>query len=291
MIGDCEKPVAIARQALNARALEPGERDDAVRGDDSAFRRAQSAVCDVDSVGVGHHLDAAFDQQRGDRVARRRSELCQRSRLRRHDGDAYVRPSPSLEPRGGEHGKLVERQHPSRVAGHGERNQPRAAGFELVDQRSKCLAVVAPLERQRAGERLDRAAAAGDHECVVFEHIAPAGRELSRQGIHCGQSVPAVPSALSPEQLAKREPVERPCGERLDHGERAIDEVAFGSDDLDVHETVRQLAQCEHRLETGHAGAGDDYAIRPVRHQSSLRLKNLYRMVERRPPRVIRDWR
>ena len=45
--------------------------------------------------------------------------------------------------------------------------------------------------------------------------------------------------------------------ERLGHGERLVPEGGFGREQFDVDQVAGQFAQCEERLETGHAAAGD----------------------------------
>jgi len=45
--------------------------------------------------------------------------------------------------------------------------------------------------------------------------------------------------------------------ERLGDREWLVPKRGFGREQLDVDQVAGQLAQCEHRLEPGHAAAGD----------------------------------
>ena len=63
-------------------------------------------------------------------------------------------------------------------------------------------------------------------------------------------------------QCPEVEPPRAPEAERLGHGQRPIHEVALRRHDLDLDSIVGERSQGEHRLERGHAPAGDQHLAR-----------------------------
>jgi hypothetical protein len=131
--------------------------------------------------------------------------------------------------------------------------------FQFSQQRTVVLNVLGSPERQRARQPRLRERPGGDHERVELQFAATGQRDPMGVGVHARELVPAVTHAMGALKPLQRQPVRRRVAERLNHCQRAIQEMVLACYEFDLDlDQLGQRPQREHRLDRTHAGARHD---------------------------------
>ena len=264
-VGD-EEAVAVARQAGDAPADQPRQRDHPQHLQLAAGRELQPGALDALGPRTGVQDDAGLAQQPGDLARRLGAERRQRRRLGRDDVDLQRR-AHLIGALGQHQRQLVQRQRPARAVRHHERHAPRVAALDVLDQPVHGLDVVlraAEHDRRLKRPRLHRAGR--DQQHVIPDRLTRAGRGDVRGRVDARQRARPVREARVGGDPGQRVGGGAAGGERVEHAQRAVHEVALGGEQRGGHTARGHAVQPQRGLQRSGAASGDQDIGRHVRH-------------------------